>query len=265
MNIEDLREYDFSDLENKDKWILSKLNKVISEVTKSMDKFEFNNAGNAIYSFVWDDFCDSYIEMSKFSLDRVSTKSTLCYVISAILKMLHPFMPFVTDEIYDMLPINDGKCVMVSDYVKARDDFDFEIEEEIMDNTIGFISAFRNFKQENNIFKDYSVMLEGDSDYSLIKKMLKLDDYLVNEVQNKPSFNVSYADFKAVVFYEKQETEEERQAKEKQIESLKTSIKKREGLLSNQGFVSKAPEKLVEDEKNKLDEERKQLSILLDE
>ena len=154
---------------------------------------------------------------------------------------------------------------MVSDYVKARDDFDFEIEEEIMDNTIGFISAFRNFKQENNIFKDYSVMLEGDSDYSLIKKMLKLDDYLVNEVQNKPSFNVSYADFKAVVFYEKQETEEERQAKEKQIESLKTSIKKREGLLSNQGFVSKAPEKLVEDEKNKLDEERKQLSILLDE
>ena len=265
MNIETLKEYDFSELENKDKWILSKLNKVIREVTKSMDKYEFNNAGTAIYSFVWGDFCDSYIEMSKFSLESLSTKSTLCYVISAILKMLHPFMPFVTDEIYDMLPINDGKCVMVSDYVKARDDFDFEIEEEIMDNTIGFISAFRNFKQENNIFKDYSVMLEGDSDYSLIKKMLKLDDYLVNEVQNKPSFNVSYADFKAVIFYEKQETEEERQAKEKQIESLKTSIKKREGLLSNQGFVSKAPEKLVEDEKNKLDEERKQLSILLDE
>jgi len=265
MNIEDLREYDFSDLENKDKWILSKLNKVISEVTKSMDKFEFNNAGNTIYSFVWDDFCDSYIEMSKFGLDKVSTKSTLCYVISIILKMLNPFMPYVTDEIYDMLPVNDGKNIMVSDYASVNMDFNFESEEELIEDTIGFIKAFRNFKQENNIFKDYSVILEGDNDYTLIRKMLKLDDFIVSEKLDKPSFNISYGEFSAVVFYEKQETDEDRMNREKQIESLKASIAKREGLLNNQSFVSKAPQKLVDDEKIKLEEEKKQLKMLLGE
>ena len=93
MNIEDLKGYDFSNLDVQDKWILSKLNKVINKVTKNMESYEFNNAGGELYNFIWSDFCDSYIEMSKFSLDSVSTKSTLCYVISAILKMLHPFMP----------------------------------------------------------------------------------------------------------------------------------------------------------------------------
>lgn len=263
MNIEDLKDYDFRDLENKDKWIMSKLNKVINEVTKGMDKYEFNNVGNTIYSFVWDDFCDSYIEMSKFSLDKISTKSTLCYVISSILKMLHPFMPFVTDEIYSMLPIKDSENIMISDYVKVNSEFDFSEEEKLVEDTIGFIKAFRNFKQENNIFKDYNVILEGNQDYSLIIKMLKLDDYLINEEINKPKFDVTYADFKATIYYEKQESEEDKLLKEKQIESLRASIKKREGLLNNQGFVSKAPEKLVEDEKIKLEEERKQLEILL--
>lgn len=263
MNIEDLKDYDFRDLENKDKWIMSKLNKVINEVTKGMDKYEFNNVGNTIYSFVWDDFCDSYIEMSKFSLDKISTKSTLCYVISSILKMLHPFMPFVTDEIYSMLPIKDSENIMISDYVKVNSEFDFAEEEKLVEDTIGFIKAFRNFKQENNIFKDYNVILEGNQDYSLIIKMLKLDDYLINEEINKPKFDVTYADFKAIIYYEKQESKEDKLLKEKQIESLRASIKKREGLLNNQGFVSKAPEKLVEDERIKLEEERKQLEILL--
>ena len=116
MNIEDLKVYDFSNLAVQDKWILSKLNKVISKVTKNMESYEFNNAGGELYSFIWSDFCDSYIEMSKFSLDSVSTKSTLCYAISAILKMLHPFMPYVTDEIYSMLPIRDAENIMISSY-----------------------------------------------------------------------------------------------------------------------------------------------------
>ena len=262
MNIEDLKEYDFSNLKSQDKWILSKLNKVISDVIKSMDKYEFNNAGNAIYSFVWDDFCDSYIEMSKFSLTEATTKSTLCYVIGVILKLLHPFMPFVTDEIYDMLPVNDGVCIMVSNYANINKDFNFESVEELMEETIGFIKAFRNFKQENNIFKDYNVLLEGNQEYALIRKMLKLDEFVINEKIDKPSFNVSFGRFSAVVFYEKQETEEDKILREKQIESLKASIAKREGLLNNQGFLSKAPKNLVDDERNKLEEEKKQLQIL---
>ena len=260
MNIEDLKGYDFSDLDVQDKWILSKLNKVISKVTKNMESYEFNNAGGELYSFIWSDFCDSYIEMSKFSLDSVSTKSTLCYVISAILKMLHPFMPYVTDEIYSMLPIRDAENIMVSSYPLVNEEFNFDNEEKETEEIIGFIAAFRNVKQENAISKDAKVMVNFDN--SLINKMLKLDGNLVNDKLSIKEYKVSYGKLEALIYYEKEVTEEDILAKEKQIESLKASILKRENLLSNAGFVSKAPEQLVNDEKRKLEEEKKLLSTL---
>lgn len=260
MNIEGLKGYDFSDLDVQDKWILSKLNKVINKVTKNMESYEFNNAGGELYNFIWSDFCDSYIEMSKFSLDSVSTKSTLCYVISAILKMLHPFMPYVTDEIYSMLPIKDAENIMVSSYPLVNEEFNFDNEEKETEEIIGFIAAFRNVKQENAISKDAKVMVNFDN--SLINKMLKLDGNLVNDKLSIKEYKVSYGKLKALIYYEKEVTEEDILAKEKQIESLKASILKREKLLSNAGFVSKAPEQLVNDEKKKLEEEKKLLSTL---
>lgn len=260
MNIEDLRGYDFSDLDVQDKWILSKLNKVISKVTKNMESYEFNNAGGELYNFIWSDFCDSYIEMSKFSLDSVSTKSTLCYAISAILKMLHPFMPYVTDEIYSMLPIRDAENIMISSYPLVNEEFNFDSEEKETEEIIGFIAAFRNVKQENAISKDAKVMVNFDN--SLINKMLKLDGNLVNDKLSIKEYKVSYGKLEALIYYEKEVTEEDILAKEKQIESLKASILKREKLLSNAGFVSKAPVQLVNDEKRKLEEEKKLLSTL---
>ena len=260
MNIENLKGYDFSDLDVQDKWILSKLNKVISKVTKNMESYEFNNAGGELYNFIWSDFCDSYIEMSKFSLDSVSTKSTLCYAISAILKMLHPFMPYVTDEIYSMLSIRDAENIMVSSYPLVNEEFNFDSEEKETEEIIGFIAAFRNVKQENAISKDAKVMVNFDN--SLINKMLKLDGNLVNDKLSIKEYKVSYGKLKAVIYYEKEVTEEDILAKEKQIESLKASILKRENLLSNVGFVSKAPVQLVNDEKRKLEEEKKLLSTL---
>ena len=260
MNIEDLKAYDFSNLAVQDKWILSKLNKVISKVTKNMESYEFNNAGGELYNFIWSDFCDSYIEMSKFSLDSVSTKSTLCYAISAILKMLHPFMPFVTDEIYSMLPIRDAENIMISSYPLVNEEFNFDSEEKETEEMIGFIAAFRNVKQENAISKDAKVMVNFDN--SLINKMLKLDGNLVSEKLSIKEYKVSYGKLEAIIYYEKEVTEEDILAKEKQIESLKSSILKREKLLSNAGFVSKAPEQLVNDEKIKLEEEKKLLSTL---
>ena len=260
MNIEDLKVYEFSNLAVQDKWILSKLNKVISKVTKNMESYEFNNAGGELYSFIWSDFCDSYIEMSKFSLDSVSTKSTLCYAISAILKMLHPFMPYVTDEIYSMLPIRDAENIMISSYPLVNEEFNFDSEEKETEEMIGFIAAFRNVKQENAISKDAKVMVNFDN--SLINKMLKLDGNLVSEKLSIKEYKVSYGKLEAIIYYEKEVTEEDILAKEKQIESLKASILKREKLLSNAGFVSKAPEQLVNDEKIKLEEEKKLLSTL---
>ena len=260
MNIEDLKEYDFSSLESKDKWILNRLNGVIKEVTKSMEKYEFNNAGAVLYGFIWDDFCDSYIEMSKFSLDKVSTKSTLCYTISAILRMIHPFMPYVTDEIYDMLPIKESESIVISNYPTVNKKFSFDKEEKDINEAIGFIKAFRNVKQENNLPKDIKVVLNFEN--PLVVSMLKLEDCLINEALDITEYKVKFNDLTASIYYEKEITEEDILNKEKQIASLEASIKKREALLSNAGFVSKAPLNLVEEEKSKLESEKKLLESL---
>ena len=260
MNIEDLKEYDFSSLESKDKWILNKLNGVIKEVTKSMEKYEFNNAGAVLYGFIWDDFCDSYIEMSKFSLDKVSTKSTLCYTISAILRMMHPFMPYVTDEIYDMLPIKESESIVISNYPSVNKKFSFDKEEKAINEALGFIKAFRNVKQENNLPKDIKVVLNFEN--PLVVSMLKLEDCLINEALDITEYKVKFNDLTASIYYEKEITEEDILNKEKQIASLEASIKKREALLSNAGFVSKAPLNLVEEEKSKLESEKKLLESL---
>ena len=260
MNIEDLKEYDFSSLESKDKWILNKLNGVIKEVTKSMEKYEFNNAGAVLYGFIWDDFCDSYIEMSKFSLDKVSTKSTLCYTISAILRMIHPFMPYVTDEIYDMLPIKESESIVISNYPTVNKKFSFDKEEKDINEAIGFIKAFRNVKQENNLPKDIKVVLNFEN--PLVVSMLKLEDCLINEALDITEYKVKFNDLTASIYYEKEITEEDILNKVKQIASLEASIKKREALLSNAGFVSKAPLNLVEEEKSKLESEKKLLESL---
>ena len=261
MNIEDLKEYDFSSLESKDKWILNKLNGVIKEVTKSMEKYEFNNAGAVLYGFIWDDFCDSYIEMSKFSLDKVSTKSTLCYTISAILRMMHPFMPYVTDEIYDMLPIKESESIVISNYPTINKEFSFDKEEKAINEALGFIKAFRNVKQENNLPKDIKVVLNFEN--PLVVSMLKLEDCVINEALDITEYKVKFNDLTASIYYEKEITEEDILNKEKQIASLEASIKKREALLSNVGFVSKAPLNLVEEEKSKLESEKKLLESLM--
>ena len=262
MNIEDLKQYDFTNIDNKDKWILSKLNKIIDNVTKSMEKYEFNNAGATLYDFIWSDFCDSYIEMCKFSLNETSTKSTLCYVITSIIKMMHPFMPFVTEEIYSMLPIKNHESIMISDYPVVNKEFNFEKEEQLIEDTIGFIKTFRNIKQENNITKDLKVKLNNTEDYSLIKNMLKLNENIIEDKMDITEYKVNYGRFSASIYYEKEITEEDILQKEKQIETLKQNILKRENLLSNENFVNKAPEKLVNEERTKLDSDKKMLELL---
>ena len=118
MNISDLKECNFDNLNEHDKWILTKYQNVVKQVIKFMNKYEFNNVGSTLYTFIWDDFCDNYIEMSKFTNESISTKSTLYYVLNGILKMLHPFMPYVTEEIYQKLPFKDSKSIMISNYPK---------------------------------------------------------------------------------------------------------------------------------------------------
>ena len=262
MNIEDLDKIELKDLKNEDKWILSKYNKLVKSVTKHMDKYELNIAAAEIYDFTWNTFCDYYIEMAKFSLDSKATASVLCEVLTGILKMLHPYMPFVTEEIYSMLPVKDSKSIMISAYPKYSKKYVFETEENAVDDAVEFIKKFRNIKAENNITKDAKVMIEPSEENELIIKMLKLKDSIIDKALNINAYKVFSNKVKATIFFEKIETEADKALKEAQIKALELSIERRKKLLSNENYVNKAPANIVEMDKKKLEEEIKKLEEL---
>ena len=261
-NISDIKEIKLDNLKPEDKWILTKFEKMLHTTKKFMDKYQFNNASSVIYDFVWTSFCDSYIEMAKYSLDDDATKSTLCYILTNILKLLHPFMPYVTEEIYQMLPIKEEESIMISNYPKYSKKYIFELEEEVVDDEIEFIRSFRNVKAENNITKDMKVMFDTTDDNDLIVKMLKLDENLVKEPLGIKSYNVFSKRVKATIFFEKMETEADKVLKETQIAALKSSIARREKLLANENYVAKAPKNIVDMDREKLKEEKEKLSLL---
>ena len=262
MNISDLKEIKLENLKPEDKWILTKYEKCLHDTKKFMDKYQFNNAGSIIYDFSWNYFCDYYIEMAKYSIDTISTKSTLCEVLTGILKLLHPFMPFVTEEIYSMLPVKEEESIMISRYPKYTKKFIFETEEKVVDDQVEFIKSFRNIKAENNITKDMKVMFDTTDDNELIVKMLKLEDNLVKEPLGMKAYKVFSTRVKAQIFFEKIETEADKAAKQTQIKLLEASIARREKLLSNENYVNKAPKKIVDMDKQKLEEEKKKLQEL---
>ena len=261
-NISDIKEIKLDNLKPEDKWILTKFEKMLHTTKKFMDKYQFNNASSVIYDFVWTSFCDSYIEMAKYSLSDDATKSTLCYILTNILKLLHPFMPYVTEEIYQMLPIKEEESIMISNYPKYSKKYIFELEEEVVDDEIEFIRSFRNVKAENNITKDMKVMFDTTDDNDLIVKMLKLDENLVKEPLGIKSYNVFSKRVKATIFFEKMETEADKVLKETQIAALKNSIARREKLLANENYVAKAPKNIVDMDREKLKEEKEKLALL---
>ena len=263
MNIEDLKEIKLNKLKNEDKWILTKYEKMLKSVTKHMDKYEFNLAGSEIYDFTWNYFCDYYIEMAKYSIEKNETQSTLCYVLTGILKLLHPFMPFVTEEIYQMLPVKDSESIMISEYPKYTKKYVFELEESVMDDAVEFIKNFRNIKAENKITKELKVMFDTSDDNELIVKMLKIKDNVVKKPLGIKAYKVFSERVKARIFFEKVETEAEKISREAQIKVLETSIARREKLLSNENYVNKAPANIVENDRKKLEEEKKKLEELL--
>ena len=263
MNIEDLNEtnYTLENLKEEDKWILTKLNNLIKVVTKRMDKYEFNIVGSELYTFIWNAFCDNYIEFAKFSLNDYTTKSVLLKVLTDLLKMLHPFMPYVTDEIYNMLPIKEEN-IMISTYPTYSKNEIFNNELENINEKLEFIRMFRNIKLENKIGKDYQVIINSNADYNLIKNVLKINESMIVTSSDKKKINVKYQNYDLDICYEVILSEEDLEVKKKQIESLRQSIERRKKLLSNEGYVTKAPKELVEKERKPLKEEEEKLRML---
>ncbi len=261
-NISDLKEINLKNLKPEDKWIITKFEKCVHEATKFMNKYEFNNAGASIYEFTWNYFCDYYIEMAKYSIEDEATKSTLCFVLTGILKLLQPFMPFVTDEIYSKLPVKEEEDIMICSYPKYEKKKIFESEESAVDDSVEFIKSFRNIKAENNMTKEMKVMFDTKDDNDLIVKMLKLDDNIVKEPLGIKAYKVFSKRVKATIFFEKIESAADKLLKDAQIKALELSIERREKLLSNENYVNKAPAKIVEMDRQKLEEEKKKLDEL---
>ena len=263
MNMEDFTEehYALDNLSLTDQWILEKLNKLIASIRSSMDKYEYHNVGNELYSFIWEDFCDWYIELSKANMND-TTKSVLLKVLTAILKMLHPFMPYVTEEIYSMLPIKDAESIMISSYPKVEE-IDYKQEKEIMDKVIEDIVSIRNLKQSNGITKEAMIGVEVNNDLKdIYYSQLKIkEENLITEVpSDKLSVNYKSKNINITYYYEGSGEDEAK--KQEEIEKLKASIARREGLLSNENYVNKAPANIVEMDRKKLAEEKEKLALL---
>lgn len=261
MNIEDLKQIKKENLSLEDKWILTKLNKTIKNVRNNMDKYEFNNVGAEIHKFVWEDFCDNYIELSKTKTNE-TTKSVLYEVLLNILKLLHPFMPYVTEEIYQMLPIKVEESIMICEYPKYNEKDIYNNEEHIVDKVIEDATGIRNMKLINKITKEAKILLNTQKDLEdIYKTALKIkDDQLIKEEIETEKYNYK-SNYIDITFYQKGQ-EIDKKELEEEIERLTKSIEKRKKLLSNENYINKAPEKIVNLDRQKLKEEEEKLEIL---
>ena len=254
-------DYTLDNLKKEDKWILTKLNETIKLVTKSMDKYDFNIAGSTLYNFIWQDFCDKYIELSKFYDDN-TTKSVLLRVLTDMIKMLNPFMPYVTEEIYTSLPVKDAESIMISSYPEYNKK---EIFDTNIDNILEFVTKFRNTKKDLGIGSEYKVItkINDKEDEKIIVNLLKLSDKITNE----ESDNITVVEYNGleidIIYDNSKNVEEEIEKLLKEKENLENSIARREKLLSNVNYVNRAPANIVEKEREDLAKEKELLQSVI--
>ena len=263
MNLEGMKTsgYDYQNLSKADKWILTLKNNLIKDVTKNMDSYDFHNVGNMLYKFIWEDFCDNYIELSKANMND-TTKSVLLDVLTTILKLLHPFMPYVTEEIYSMLPFKDSESIVISTYPKYDSETVFNEEMEEISKVIVDLREIRNLKATNDIKKSDLVMFSTNSDLEYIyKSQLKITDELIvkEPLNGYQSINYKSSLIDITYFFKNEVNKEEL---EENIKKLKDSIERRKKLLSNENYVNKAPKNIVDLDREKLKEEEAKLKLL---
>ena len=268
----DYTKYDISNLSNIDKWIISKLNKTIEIVSENMEKYEFTIVGNELYNFVWDDFCNWYIELCKSELNSDNKDGaiyTLNIVLNSILKLLHPFMPFVTEKIFLSLNSNET-TICTQRYPEILDIGGYNSNE--IDQLIDIIKSLREVKVENDLKPstplDFIVKDNNDNTINpslinkeIITKMTK-SNWLKNiddEVSIRPIKDGKLCILSSQLIDKEAEilklTNEEKR--------LLNEIARSNGMLSNQNFVNKAPTSKVDEEKNKLENYKREYEIVI--
>ena len=269
---EEIFNYDINKLKIEDKWILSKLNKTIREVTENINNYDLGVALQKIYDFIWDEFCDWYIEMVKPRLydaenpTRLEAEFTLNYVLTCALKLLHPFMPFVTEEIYTKL-IGAEKTIMLTDWPKAEEKFDFNTQEEQVEVLKQIITSIRNARANMNIHpakKSQIIFVTETFDNAIkdgdafIKKLGFGEEIIVTKVKENIPENALSVTAPGVEAYiplaELIDKEAELARLNKEKEKATAEFDKLNTMLNNQGFVTKAPETKVNEIRNRCEE-----------
>lgn len=271
MNLEGFKESDYKldNLTIADKWIIYKLNETIKVVRKHMDKYEFNVVGSTLYNFIWDDFCDWYIELSKTNLENQTTKSVLLYVLGNILQLLHPFTPYVTEHIYQMLPLHQ-KSIMISSYPTYDKSIKWDEDIEKVNIIIEIITKIRTIKQENKIGKDYFLISNLNNEIDILikdnfdtfNKLLKTK--FIESLDNSyKKIDIPFSYGTIILGYKGSDKEDEMLSNlQKERDMLLSNISRREKLLSNEGYINKAPKKIVDEERRKLDEECNKIKFI---
>lgn len=249
------------ELEIEDKWILSKVNTLAKEVTDNLDKFELGIAIQKLYDFIWDVFCDWYIEIAKIRLQgtdenaKDNAKSVLVYVLTDILKLLHPFMPFITEEIYQAIPHSD-ESIMVSKWVEYDDSLSFSAEEAEMERIMKAIRAIRNRRSEMNIppSRKATVYIKTankqtfESGVEFVKRLASANDVIIGDGFDNLGNIVTIITDDAEIYIpmgDLVDFEAERKRLEKELAQAQDKLDFISKKLNNPGFVNKAPEKVV--------------------
>jgi valine--tRNA ligase len=262
------------DLALEDKWILKRLNNVIEEVTKNLEKYEIGLAASRIEDFIWEEYCDWYIEFAKLRLngddekEKSDVKKVLLYVLNKMIALLHPFMPFITEEIYSALP-DKKDMLIVEEWPKFREEFDFVSEEATVNSAIEAITAIRNQRATLNVGakkKQDLIILAENQEYKDLLDDLKgqfinlansneVNIYLKDEYKgNKDNLvNLVFNEFSVLMSLDDlMDYDKERKRLNDEIKRLEGEIKRANGKLNNENFVSKAPEAVVNEEREKL-------------
>ncbi|MCA9483637.1 MAG: valine--tRNA ligase [Nitrospina sp.] len=268
-----------------DRWILSRLNATVKEVDRTLTEFKFNEAAHAIYKFFWNEFCDWYIELSKSRLlsdgpEKAATQNVLVHVLEAGLKLLHPFMPFITEEIWQKLPA-EGNSIMVADYPKADPGQTCVEAENQMNILMAVINGVRNIRGEMNLSpkqklnvsvksKDPATVGLLEKYDSYIKELARIDALLLGTATEKPRVSATfvnegiegYVDLEGLMDFD-----EEKKRLEKELKKIEKDFITIDKKLSNPEFIKKAPPEVIDKDRQRkeaLSEKQAKLQLHLE-
>ena len=270
-------------LQTEDKWILSKLNTLIKEVTDNLEKFELGIAVQKLYDFIWDVLCDWYIELTKSRIQAggesaKSAQKVLIYVMNQCLKLLHPIMPFITEEIWQAIP-NDCESIMIAPWPQYQEDLCFRQEEENFEKVMSAIKAIRNRRAEMNVppSKKARVLVKTldtdvfESGAMFIERLASASEVKVSGVA--PQQGEDFSDAVQVItdsarifipLDELVDKEKELARLEKERKACEKDIAMVEQKLSSQGFIEKAPQNVVEAERVKLEKHKERMEKIIE-